>query len=218
MSKSAPRGELKPWDPRPWPKRGDDSIEVLYAAAARALSQWEFYEGALSLLFSAFVSTGLTQAARRAYRAVRTFEGRRDMLRAAAAAYFAEMPDSDLLARFNEILQNATNFAPRRADIAHAVVDHFISYPGSALSEDATYCLYPSGASAEEGNHNNRPSYCFSSVELDYFFLEFYQLQEPAASVAVRIIKRDRRHIGRQTPCRTKASNCAGTVADERGH
>jgi hypothetical protein len=152
-------------------------------------------------LFSAFVSTALTQAARRAYCAVRTFEGRMDMLRAAAEAYFAKKPDSDLLTQFAEILQSTTNFAPRRTDIAHGVVDHFMSYPsGSTLPGDPTYCLYPSSASSSNGNRNNLPSYCFSSAELDYFFSEFYRLQEPVASVAVRIIKRDRRQIGRPTP------------------
>jgi len=204
MSRSAQRDDLKPWDPRPWPTRGDDSIEVLYAAAGRALSQWERYEGALSLLFSAFVSTALTQAARRAYRAVRRFEGRTDMLRAAAEAYFGEKPDSDLVTQFEEILQSAINFAPRRTDIAHGVVDHFMSYPpGSTVPEDATYCLYTSGASSGNRNRNNLPSCCFSSVELDYFFSEFYRLQEPAASVAVRIIKRDRRQIGRSMHAKT---------------
>jgi hypothetical protein len=197
MSTSAPGQDLKPWDPRPWPRRGDDSIEVLYAAAGRALSQWERYEGALSLLFSAFVSTALTPAARRAYSAVRTFEGRVDMLRAAAEAYFAEKPDSDLLRQFKDILQDATNFAPRRNDIAHAFVDHFMSCsPGAMTCEDATYCLYPSDANSKD----RLPPYCFSSVELDYFFTEFYQLQEPAASVAARIIKRHHQGFERSTP------------------
>jgi hypothetical protein len=192
VSESAPREDLKPWDPRPWPTRGDDSIEILYAAAGRALSQWERYEGTLSLLFSAFVATALTQAARRAYHAVRPFDGRVNVLRAAAEAYFAEKPDPDLLMRFEEILHSATNFAPRRNDIAHGVVDHFMSYPpGSTLPGDATYCLYPSCGSASQRDRSSLPSYCFSSVELDYFFSEFYRLQEPAAAVAMRILKRD---------------------------
>lgn len=80
--------ELKPWDRRPWPLFGDADMNELYAAVGRALSQWERYEGHLALLFSAFVTGMETDIARRAYCAVRTFEGRTDMLRAAAEAFF----------------------------------------------------------------------------------------------------------------------------------
>jgi hypothetical protein len=201
LSKCAPREDVQPWDPRPWPKRGDGSIESLYAAAGRALSQWERYENTLSLLFSAFVTTALTPAAHRAYRAVRTFEDRVEMLRAAAEAYFAEKPDPDLLTQFKEILQSAANFAPRRHEIAHGVVDHFMpSPPGSTSPDDATYCLYSSCKRSSERDHGNHPSYCFSSAELDYFFSEFYRLQEPAASVTMRILKRDQPQVSRATP------------------
>jgi hypothetical protein len=203
LSKSAPREDLEPWDPRPWPKRGDDSIETLYAAAGRALSQWERYENTLSLLFSALVATALTPAARRAYHAMRTFEDRVCMLRAAAEGYFAEKPDPDLLTELKEILQSAANFAPRRHDIAHGVVDRYMPYPpGSTSPEDATYCLYPSGGCSSERDRDNLPAYCLTSAELDYFFSEFYRLQEPAASVTMRILKRDQPQISRATPRR----------------
>jgi hypothetical protein len=39
MAKVAAKDGLKPWDARPWPKRGDDSIEVLYVAQAVALDR-----------------------------------------------------------------------------------------------------------------------------------------------------------------------------------
>ena len=144
MSKKELKPDIEPWDRRPWPEVGDDSIEKLYAAAGRALSQWERYEGALSLLFSALVASALTNAARRAYYAVRPFEGRADMLRAASEAYFTENPDPELSTQFNRVLRNATNFSPRRNEIAHGLVNHFMSSsPGSRPTADATYCLYP---------------------------------------------------------------------------
>jgi hypothetical protein len=74
---------LKPADRRPWPEVGDKSIEETYAAVGRALSNWERYEWVLSHLFSVIVSDTESEAARRAYGAVRTFEGRIDMLEAA---------------------------------------------------------------------------------------------------------------------------------------
>jgi hypothetical protein len=191
MSKKELKPDIEPWDRRPWPEVGDDSIEKLYAAAGRALSQWERYESALSLVFSAFVALALTNAARRAYYAVRSFEGRANMLRAASEAYFTENPDPELSMQFNGVLRNAANFSPRRNEIAHGVVNHFMSSrPGSRLATDATYCLYPSNASVRDGELAPLPSYCCSSVELDYFFSEFYQLQEPAASVAMRVVKK----------------------------
>ena len=75
---------LKDWDRRPWPKEGDKDIATLYASIGRALSQWERFDGTLSLLFATMVAGEGTLAARRAYSAVRTFEGRMEMLRAAS--------------------------------------------------------------------------------------------------------------------------------------
>jgi hypothetical protein len=116
--------EPQPWDPRSWPKQGDKILSTTYAAAGRALSQWERYEGVLSLVFSTFVAGSETQTAKRAYVAVRTFEARANMLRASSMAYFAEKPsDQHLQEPFKTILRDATCFGPRRNEIAHGVVD-----------------------------------------------------------------------------------------------
>ena len=139
--------EPKPniWDRRPWPKMGDPTVEIIYEAVGRALSSWEIYEGLQSVLFSAFVTPNFqTKAAMRAYSAVRTFEGRNEMLRAASQAYFHEQPEVELQDEFKSILSTAASFSPRRNEITHASVNTFTSEDGSITP---TFALYPAYAS-----------------------------------------------------------------------
>src|SRR5438552_17358888 len=122
MAKKEPKPkQMMPWDRRPWPVNGDADINKTYASVGLFLSQWERYEGVLSLLFSAFVSRSQNKAARRAYVAVRTFEGRAEMLRAASSAYFDEHPDEKLQEAFKTVVKEATCFCPRRNDVAYGV-------------------------------------------------------------------------------------------------
>ena len=76
MKKKAPKTELARWDRRSWPKRGDRSSRKLFAAIGAALTAWEYHESTLSDLFSMLVAGGKSIIARRAFSAVRTFEGR----------------------------------------------------------------------------------------------------------------------------------------------
>jgi hypothetical protein len=95
MTKSAPETkELDPWDRRPWPSRGDLSQNHLYASIGRALSESERAEASLTFVFSSFTLSPESKIVRRAYSAVRTFEGRAEMLRAASEAYFSTHPDT----------------------------------------------------------------------------------------------------------------------------
>jgi hypothetical protein len=192
--KAAKEPKLKPWDRRPWPIAGDLDLTTIYAAAGRALSQWERYEGVLSLLFSAFVAGTETQAAKRAYVSVRTFEGRAEMLRAASSAYFTEKPNHGSLQEpFKTILRDATSFAPRRNEIAHGVVDYFWlrdAKPerGEPVLEER-FGLYPSYASFRERSITNDPTYCYTSAELDYFFGQFLRLGNEASGLVGHVLK-----------------------------
>lgn len=175
---------LKPWERRPWPATGDSDINKVYASVGRFLSQWERYEGMLSLLFAAFVSQPKNDAARRAYVAVRTFEGRAEMLRAASAAYFHVNPDIAVQDGFKTVFRGATCFSPRRNDIAHGLVNRFFPQtyqPGEAI--DIGYALYPSYASFKERDLQDRPGYCYASAELDYFYQEIIRLTADAAEL-----------------------------------
>jgi hypothetical protein len=195
--KEAKPKEPQPWERRSWPKQGDKILSKTYAAAGRALSQWERYEGVLSLVFSTFVAGTETQAAKRAYVAVRTFEARADMLRAASLAYFAEKPsDQHLQEPFKTILRDATCFGPRRNEIAHGVVDFYfrenvkcpVPLP-EKLPEEAEYALYPSFASFKERSLTNAPTYCYTSLELNYFSGQFIRLANEAFIFALQLSK-----------------------------
>jgi hypothetical protein len=186
MSKQSPKENI--WDRRPWPKIGDADIEITYASVGRAISRWEAYDGILSVLFSAFVSPGFTtRGAMRAYSAVRTFEGRLEMLRAASQAYFDEQPDEKLLAGFKDILRSASCFAPRRNELTHAAVGRFISDDRAAAK---TYALYPAYASFKERDLRNKPTYCMTSVEIDYFSEHFFRLQKPVTALTGLMARR----------------------------
>jgi hypothetical protein len=184
--------EPKRWNRRPWPHRGDADMNVLYAAVGRFMSQWERYEGVLSLLFSAFVSDLESKAARRAYASVRTFEGRAEMLRASSAAYFEEHPSTERQDSFKIILTDATQFSPRRNDVAHGVLDYYFPEDHHEHSEpialDLEYGLYPSYASFKERDLANVPTYCYTSVELNYFWSEFVRLGTEASLLVGQIL------------------------------
>ncbi|MGH6847938.1 MAG: hypothetical protein ACREC0_11020 [Methylocella sp.] len=211
MSRGDPKSkELKPSDRRSWPAAGDRSTNKLYAAVGRGLSQWEHHEGALSILFAAFITNSESLAARRSYVAVRTFEGRAEMLRAASLAYFAQHPHEAYQVEFKSILGSALQFSQRRNDIAHGVIDYFMENPagwGETLAnlsdrqflrkmarfpKDA-FALYPSWASFRERDLNQIPTYCMSSKELDYFADAFANLCDPPRKLAEDLIVRRRR-------------------------
>jgi hypothetical protein len=147
------------------------------------LSQWERYEAHLSLLFSAFVSGTGSAIATRAYCAVRTFEGRAEMLRAASDAYFKIWPSDEMLAQFKRVLSEATCYSPRRNDIAHGAVDLWyhtaprsIDHPPPILGK---WALYPSRVNfrdTEVLQYINVATYCYSSKELDYFYEKFNEI------------------------------------------
>jgi hypothetical protein len=185
--------ELNPWDRRPWPTSGTKSLSKLYASVGQTLSQWERYEDVLSRIFSALVTDGHTIPSQRAYTAVRTFEGRSEMLKAASAAYFTMWPNDKLQAEFKNILKDAKNYAPRRNEIAHGTVDHFEPWPiirphRSGYRPKASYALYPSYANFKDRDITGVPSYCYTSPELDYFYRQFYNLMQPAIFISTKIV------------------------------
>jgi hypothetical protein len=113
----------KPWEQTEWPQQGDPSLEVTYTAVGRALSAWEVFEGHLSLLFAILVApSGDSLPARRAYNAVRTFEGRLAMLRAAADIRLHVTTDKTAKALFDDIVKSGAQYcAPERNRAWHGI-------------------------------------------------------------------------------------------------
>ena len=193
-SKSSKPQQPRPWDRRPWPESGDGHQDITYAAVGRALSEWERYESVLGFLFGNLVLPGapVLLAATRSYSAVRTFEGRAEMLRAASEAFFfyygTEMADT-LQDKFKDVLRNAVQFSQRRNDIAHGVVDHYRPPPPTVppMSSPDEYALFPAYATFKERDPQNVPTYCYASAELDYYRTQFYSLRRPAFSLCQEI-------------------------------
>lgn len=173
------------WDAPPWPRRGDQSQDKLYASIGRAISEWERYESVLGFLFENLVGDTPCIAARRAYGAVRTFEGRSDMLRAASEAFFYATPDGILKDKtqtaFKEVLRYAIEFSKRRNEIVHGVVDHFQKEPPvpKRIPAGSTYALFPAYVTFKPRTIEGLPAYCYTSKELEHFRREFLKLKHP---------------------------------------
>lgn len=113
----------KPWDPPPVPLKGDPDQQVLFAAVGAALSAWESLEERLSHTFELLVSPeGGSLSALRAYGSILTFRGRGEMIKAAAEGAFFLKPDPDLPKRLKALIDEITNFATRRNEIAHGII------------------------------------------------------------------------------------------------
>jgi hypothetical protein len=174
------RNEAKPpepWDRKPWPEVGDDKAEKTYAAVGRALTAWELYEANVAAMFSVLVAGTKSLAAYRAYCAVRTFEGRLDMLRAASTAYFAQRPDSQQQDLIRTIVREAASYCPRRNEIAHGMVHRFQRKPEKSQSpKEDTFALYPPYVTFKERDLLQVPTYCYTSVELTHYAKEFMRI------------------------------------------
>lgn len=189
--------ELAPWDRRPWPRVGDSDIAALYASIGCALTAWERYESELAFLFSQFVSTGpgSIHPAMRAYCAVRTFQGRMEMLQAASESFFYGwgIKDGDpLMSEFKSMLNPSKRYSERRNDIAHGVVDSFVPEDFTLEAAQRTagkfgHALFPTYGYFRERTPAGFPFYCYTSAEINYFREQFLSLMEPAHRLAAEI-------------------------------
>jgi hypothetical protein len=200
MTKIQKETEIKPWDRRPWPLRGDADDRTVYQHVGHFLSFWERYEAALAFLFSSFFGPlPVSDPARRSYFAVRTFEGWAEMLRAASSKFLDARKSPELQKRGDEAIKYAVLFSQRRNDIAHGSVDQFQTQDQwqkyGWMLEGEGFALYPSLASFKGRDVRAKPSYCMTSNELTYFYREVVKLQPKTVALADDIIKH-----GRSTP------------------
>ena len=113
----------QPWDVDP-PETGDKSEDITFQAVGAALTQWEWFEGNLSLAFSFLIGVSHGNlAAIRAYGAIETFRGRANMIQRAAEVYFRQQPDDIQEAQLTKILNLALrHLSGKRNEIAHGIV------------------------------------------------------------------------------------------------
>lgn len=180
----------KPWDRRPWPDKGDPTPTEIYAAVGEALSNWETYDACLGKLFALLVApVFLLPVAQRAYGAVRIYEARNDMVLAAAETYcfFRRAPDA--LKRIKEVCGHGRNWAGRRNEIAHGVVQPFFR-KDRIVDSPSGYALYPSWASARARGVTGLAGYAYSAQDILYYAAEFLKLQNPVNELSNALISK----------------------------
>src|SRR5579862_3152347 len=101
-----------PWAIPPVVTSGDPDLNTVWRAVGEALSSWEWVEGYLSLIFCEMVSDKWSFPAHRAYGGIVAFNGRADMLRNAAEAYFVTRPDAALEAKLGATLKILRRASP----------------------------------------------------------------------------------------------------------
>lgn len=171
--------QRQPWDRFTWPVVFDASPSVTYEAVGRALTHWSKFEGAMTIIFGYLVHPNDAQlVVVMAYTAVRTFEGRRDMMRDVVEVIFLNRKDHDLYKRIVHMLGRATNYSGRRNEIAHGVVEQA---GGGPLP---TYALVPSFASGlRHSSSLTHYGYGYSSKEISHYAEEFAKLTEVALEI-----------------------------------
>jgi hypothetical protein len=113
-----------PWDVPPPPLSGDIDAKTLYAAIGIALTKWGHVEAALAQIFACLVTSQVPEPASRAYGSLQSFRGQKEMIEAAAEAFFFVYPDTiaRLKAPLHDLLAEVAGFSSRRNEIAHGVV------------------------------------------------------------------------------------------------
>jgi hypothetical protein len=184
-----------PWDATPFPPKGDETSKVTFQAVGEALSQWEHFEGYLSLIYANLVGTGdTTEPAVLSYGTVVSFKGRADMIRAAANGFFFRKPDEILQEELKAILKLADNFSPRRNEIAHGIVQPYV--PDGARAVDG-FALVPAyyatnkrvlgTADAGIAPLRMKPKYAYTSAEIKYFKHHFSHLTDRATQLLPKL-------------------------------
>jgi hypothetical protein len=175
-----------PWDVPPLPERGDETNSATFEAVGRATSDWEYLEAYLGLIFGIFVgSLTMTDAPMRAYGSVVAFAGRCGMLKAAAEVFFLDHPHKALEDEFYTLEKHAGNFAARRNEIAHGIVQsHFVGGTdvGSALipSYHATNKRKLGAQVDSDIPQIAILKYAYTSKEIAYFSDQFQRLSKRA--------------------------------------
>jgi len=186
------KSSVKPPDPWEIPAESGDTGQIsIFTSVGRALSFWETYEGQLSVLFTRFITLNRDSlAARRAFSAVRTHEGRIQMLQAAAEAYFTYFPDDNLKIAFNSLIGRGMNLVKLRNNIAHGVV---APYPNNATEtpKDNGFVLMPSYANMKDRHINELPKFFYVSSQIDQITMEFNLLLIPLSIIIHTITMKD---------------------------
>jgi hypothetical protein len=112
------------WKRPPNRNEGDAAQEAILQAVGEALSAWEYMEEDVAIMFVALVGGSMSSASpiRRAFGVVNSSSTRREMILAAAEAYFGGFwDDKNVRVSFGRVLEAISWASKRRDDIAHGI-------------------------------------------------------------------------------------------------
>jgi hypothetical protein len=171
-----------PWDVLQTPERGDEMIDATYRAVGRALSMWEGVEECLASGFAFFVASEIhadyESPAVRAYGSIAGFTGRREMLDAAANAYFFQFPNEQALTAYRRLINEAQKLSARRNEIAHGRVIQ-IPFHG--------FYLMPATYNSKKNPIAGTRAYAYSSSEITVYTLHFKRVGDEISELFFRI-------------------------------
>jgi len=139
-----------------------------------------------------------SQAGHRAYGSVMISNVRREMLVAAAEAYFAYFPHTELEKETSSVLKMHEKFVARRNDIAHGIVQVYEYRFRMPVGKKKSYCLFPAYTTTKAvelwGSNNLpfHPKYAYTSGAIREFATKFEALKIPVTALASRIKKREK--------------------------
>ena len=174
----------------PWPKAGDSSEDVTYAAVGFALSNWEGLEAELCALYGAF--HGWQPAEKRTIEGYskgrRIFVDRLAAVRQASEMWFRQYCHQANEGKFTELMHETEELSKVRNRIAHAIVLPYSIgdvLPGSTRVGNAgyTYCLVPAYYDSREQEFFSedymdfKPVYALVSSDIRALGYEFNRLR-----------------------------------------
>jgi hypothetical protein len=155
------------WDTPPPPAKGDDDQDITYASVGRVLSQWEMIEVKLSRIYAWLVHRPEDIEAIHQYaEGKRIFEERIKGLWVVADAYFRWNPHQETEGELCALSKLIRNFAPRRNDVAHSIVQPFQWIVSPGLDEPLQFCAAPPHYAGKKFDPQNKPEFIYTSVEL----------------------------------------------------
>lgn len=191
-----------PWDRPPIQANGDARKNNIYRGVGLALSNWEYYEFSLGLIFRVIINADWDGPVEQAFGSILIHKGRVEMLQAASKVYFRRH-DSVMKTRLSKMLENANKLCARRNEIAHGHVTHYWeegerrrgwyllpSYFATNKHEVIGLIVKPPSkfTSVETIKPKRRPLYAYTAQDIEQFADAFWNLAQEAGKVAGQLI------------------------------
>jgi hypothetical protein len=162
-----------PWEIPPLPARGDSSVRTTHVTRSQALDAWEWLEVCLWVLDGLFAQGG--SGGTGSYGEGTTFVRRIDKLEKEADRYFKKNPDQTKEAEFAILACHLRQFASRRHDIAHGIVQPYLSSDNLNLSV-IEFAVLPAFYIITRKNGDHFPNYAYNEQILWDFCQHFERL------------------------------------------